>query len=181
MLSFVARLFGSRSSGITLNAISMLGFGPPGPEAFPEAVPGEISLRYGGWSLTELRRKHPDLLCDQDWYDRYPWASERLPSGFYVLRLPVPESNGKTFEEQQTLLLPGEEPAAVVLAATALLALRVSSFGDPLRGDFTRCKEETDDGNRVGLYWCDRRLYVRSDWGDFRFDGVWLSAARTTG
>ena len=152
----------------------------------PPPLTGDIVIRYGnkgqdlGWSLLELRSMRPNLFHAQDWYDQYPWAAEKLPSGLYVLRLPIPDSNRKTYAEQQKLLLPGEEPAHVVLVATALLSLRLSAQPDPLQNGWTRCKEQTADGYRVTLRWNDGRLYVYSHWDVYRYDGVWLASARRT-
>ena len=160
----------------SFDAVTLLGFVPTQP--MPQAEPGTILIRYGGWSLQELRDKRLDLMCRQDWYDKYPWAAEKLPSGLYVLRLPIPDSNGKTYEEQQKLLLPGEEPAHVILAATALLSLRLSAQPDPLKNGWTRCGQQAAAGGRVELGWDGGRLYVDDDWGDYRDGYFWLASAR---
>jgi hypothetical protein len=165
------------------DAASLL-FPPTPPQLAPSAA-GEILFRYGkegeefGWSLPELRYAHPDLLHQQDWYDQHPWAAEKLPSGLYVLRLPVPGSNRKTFDEQQALLLPNEEPAHVVLAATALLSIRLSGGQDPLKGDWARTGRQTVCGRHVALDWRSGRLCVNDQWDDDDRTGcVWLAAAR---
>jgi hypothetical protein len=160
------------------DAVALLGFGGEATEPLPDAAPGTLVIRYGGWSLRELRDKRNDLMHKQDWYDKYPWAGEKLPSGLYVLRLPIPDSNRKTFAEQTKLLLPGEEPAHVVLATTALLSHRLVTGEDLLKGGWTRCGQRTDDGGRVGLRWDGGRLHVRSGWDDHRSGFVWLSSAR---
>jgi hypothetical protein len=41
--------------GFAYDATSIFGFGPPSDELLPEAEPGAIVIRYGGWSLQELR------------------------------------------------------------------------------------------------------------------------------
>ena len=155
------------------DATAVLGFGTPSPEA----KPGEILLRYGGWSLRDLRDKC-DLMHRQDWYARCPWASDKLPSGLYALRLPVPNSNRKTFNEQKALLLPGEEPAPVVLAASAMLSHLISTGERLLAGQWLRCKEQTADGYRVALGWHDGRLNVNRYWYDYPDGFVWLASAR---
>ena len=165
-------------SSRSLDAVSLLGFGPKSDGAFPQAESGTIVIRYGGWSLQELRDRRSDLMYTQDWYNRYSWSTERLPSGIYVLRLPIPGSNRKTFDEQKPLLLPGEEPAPIVLVATAMLAFHLSGGQDPLKGRWMRCKEQPDDGDHVGLDWHGSRLYVNGYWGDDRRDNVWLASAR---
>ena len=161
--------------GVSYNATSLLGFGVQ----VPVAEPGTIAIQYDGWSLQDLRNKRQNLMWNQDWYDQCPWASEKLPSGIYVLRLPVPDSNRKAFAEQEALLLSGEEPAPIVLAATALLAIRLSGGSDPLKGQSVRCKEQAAAGNRALLRWSDGQLYV-IHWNDDPYDDVWLASARKT-
>ena len=167
-------------SGAAYDAVSLLGFGDAVAGALPTASSGEVVLRYGGWSLQDVRaRMVPrELMWDQSWYDVYHWSAEKLPSGLYVLRLPVPESSLKTFDEQKALLLPGEEAAPIVLAATALLALRLSGQPDPLHGDWTRCREQIATGCHAALEWHDGRLHVDYDWDGYPCGYLWLSSAR---
>jgi hypothetical protein len=162
--------------GHAYDAVALLQFGPATDTPIPDAASGELVIRYGGWSLQELRDTC-GLMHKQDWYDKYPWASEKLPSGVYVLRLPIPDSNRKTFAEQTKLLLPGEEPAHIILATTALLSHRIVTKEDLLKGDWTRCGQQTADGFRVVLRWGEGRLYVRGDWDGCRGGGMWLSSA----
>lgn len=115
---------------------------------------------------------------DITWYDACPWATETIPAGDYRLRLPVPGSNRKTFDEQSALLLDGEEPAPLVLVALALLCLRKAGYADPLHGGWVRCRE-TAAGRRVGLDWSGGRLYVGNDWSVYRYYyDIWLASAR---
>ncbi len=164
------------------DAVSTLGFGPASLTPFPQAKPGELLIRYGGWSLRELRDsatvREKDILWEQDWYNGYAWSTEHLPSGLYVLRLPIPTSNRKTFVEQKALLLPGEEPVPVVLAASAMLAHLVSTGERLMQGQWLRCKEQTDAGLRVELGWLDGRLYVNRSFDDDPDGNVWLASAR---
>ena len=166
------------------DAVSILGFGNPSEESLPEAKNGEVLLRYGGWSLQELRDcsgvRERKLMWEQDWYHKYPWSNEKLPSGIYRLRIPVPNSNRRTFAEQQGSLPSGEEPAPVVLVATALLAHRLQTGEDLMKTDYTRCKEQTAGDSRVGLDWGGGRLYVDDRWDGARHDDVWLSSVRTS-
>lgn len=164
------------------DAVSLLGFGEPCDDPLPDAAAGEVVVRYGVWSLRELRdsavgRK---LMHQQDWYDRYEWSAAKFPAGIYRVRLPVPETNCKGFAEQQKLLLPGEEPAPVVLAATALLCHRLQAGEDLLNGDWARCKEQTDAGRRAGLHWDDGQLIVYGHWDVYRYADLWLASARTS-
>src|SRR5579863_9461254 len=90
------------SSGCTYDAVSILGFGDAVAEPLPQAKEGEIVLRYGGWSLQELRDSAvgQKLMHVQNWYYMCPWSRERLPAGIYHLRVPVPKSNRKRFAGQ---------------------------------------------------------------------------------
>ena len=168
------------SSGCTYDAVSILGFGDPSAEALPQA--GEIILRYGGWSLQELRDSAigKKLMHRQDWYSKFPWGSEKLPPGTYRLRLPIPDSNRKSFAEQEQMLSEGEQIAPVVLVASALLAHQVQADSDLLRGNWTRCREQTTAGDCVALGWGVHWLYVRKEWGHIRSDCVWSSSVRTS-
>jgi hypothetical protein len=163
--------------GHAYDAVALLKFGPES-QALPDAGPGEVIIRYGGWSLKELRDKCHCLMHPQDWHEKYAWGCEQLPSGLYVLRLPIPDSNRKTFDEQTKLLLPGEEPAHIILAATALLSHRVVAKEDLMKGNWTRCGQQTARGGHAGLDWVGGRLYVDCYWGDDRGGNGWLSSAR---
>jgi hypothetical protein len=163
-----------------LDAVALLGFGSQNTEALPAANPGETIIRYGGWSLQELRGNAvaAPLMHFQNWYDRYAWGSEKLPSGIYILRLPVPGSSRKSFKAQTRLLLPGEEPGPVVLAASALIAHRLSGGKNTLKNGWTRCKERTDAGRGVELIWVVGRLFVFNCLIGDACTGVWLASAR---
>jgi hypothetical protein len=170
------------SPGLAYDATSILGFGSASDEPLPEPAPGEVVIHYGGWSLQELRNSDvgKKLMHEQDWYNKYAWSTEKLPPGLYRLRVPVPDSNPKTFAEQQAMLSPGEQVAPVVLVATALLVHYAKTGEDLLKSDWTRCKEQAADGNRVALYWDEGRLGVSRSWGDGCYDYVWLSSVRTS-
>jgi hypothetical protein len=163
---------------------TVLGIGPPcsDPLPAPERV-NEIVLRIpDGLTLIGLRDSAVGLerMHGQDWYEKYEWCRQALPAGIYRLRLPVPESYGKNFAEQQAALPVGEQPAPVVLVAAALLCLRKSGQPDPLQNTWTRCAEPAADGDRAGLAWSGGRLLVLVGWGGCRFDYVGLSSLRTS-
>lgn len=167
------------------DATAIFGFGHPSEEDLPEAKSGEIIIRYGGWSLQELC--DCPLVCErnvmwheQDWYGGYAWSTDTLPSGIYRLRVPVPDSYSKTFDEQKRLLPVNEEPAPVVLVASALLAHRVQTGEDLLKNDWTRCREQAAGGVRVGLGWDEGRLGVGSCWDGVRCGFLWSSSVRTS-
>ena len=170
------------SSGLSYDAVSILGFGDAVTEPLPQAKEGEIVLRYGGWSLQELRDSAvgQKLMHVQNWYYMCPWSRERLPAGIYHLRVPVPKSNRKRFAGQERMLPVGEQIAPVVLVASALLAHQVQACGDLLKGGWTRCREQTADGLRVALCWDEGRLLVNDYWDDDRNDYLWSSSVRTS-
>lgn len=170
----------SSSIGVSLDAVSLLGFGPESTEALPQASPGEIVLRYGGWSLRELHEKDPDQLRMRG-HDKYVWWSEKRPSGVYVLRIPIPGSNRRPLAKQEWLLLPDEEPTSVVLVASALLAIHFSGGEDPLKGEWVRCNERTDDGGRIELTfrpWPTPQLTADSFWSGSQLVRHWFSGCR---
>ena len=169
------------SSGFTYDAVNILGFGEAATQALPQAAEDEVVLRYGGWSLQELRDSAigQRLMHRQDWYDTYPWSTEKLPSGVYRLRVPVPESSGKTFADQKRMLPNGEQIAPIVLVASGLLVHYLQTGEDLLKKDWTRCREQTADG-RVGLGWHCGRLDVNNDWDDYRDGSLWASSVRTS-
>ncbi len=168
-------------SGISYDAVHLLGFGPPSDEPLPEAASGEIVIRVGAWSLRDLRSNEvivrKNLMWDQDWYNQYPCTPVKLTPGIYRLRLPVPGSNRKNFTEQQTLLQSGEAAASVALAATALLVHLMETGNDLLRNDWCRCVEALPDDDRVALRVCEGRVGVRRSWDDDRNGRLWLAAS----
>ena len=169
------------SSGCTYDAVSILGFGDAVAEPLPQAKEGEIVLRYGGWSLQELRDSSVGrkLMHDQDWYNAYPWSSEKLPSGIYRLRIPVAESNCKTFAEQERMLRRDESIAPVVLVASGLLVHHLQTGEDPLKNDWIRCRNQAARGGHVALSWFDGQLDVDYWFGGIN-TGLWLSSVRTS-
>ncbi len=173
--------------GFSYDATHLLGFGPACTEPLPSATPGEIIIRYGGWSYKDLRYKN-SLIAernlmrrDQDSYDQYPWSGKGVPPGIYRIRLPIVDSNRKAFCEQVNLLLPDEKPIPVVLAVTALLVHCIQTGEHLLKTDRTFCKEQTTCSRRVALCWDDGRLgFYCTDgcWDDRPDETIWLSSAQ---
>jgi hypothetical protein len=173
------------TEGLSLDVATLLGIGIPDSTPLPEAEAGEIVLRISeGISLIGLRDSAVgrELVCRQDFYEQYDWSRQPLASGLHRLRLPVPNSNRKTFDEQRVLLAESEQVAPVTAVALALLCLEKAGYPDPFDADeddeaWARCTE-TADGLRVALYWCIGRLYVDYSWGDASAPCVWLAASR---
>lgn len=164
------------------DATAILGFGKASGDPLPQAKAGEVVIRYGGWSLQELRDSAigKRLMNKQDWYNSYSWSLEKPGPGVYWLRVPVAGSKGKSLIEQELLFSSEEKTVPAVLVATALLVHRFRTGEDLLKGDWTRCKEQTADDFRVGLGWDDDRLFVNDDWDGRRSGSLWLSSARTS-
>jgi hypothetical protein len=164
------------------DAVALLGFEPGGAAPLPEAAPGEVVIRYGGWSLRQLCDsavvRTRQLVWDQDWYNKHSWSRAGVAAGIYRLRLPVPHSPNKTFNEQLGLLRPGEEPAPACLVVTAVLAHLLETGTDLLAGAWTRCREQGAFGNRVSVRVGGGRLGLRYDYDDARHAGLRLSACR---
>lgn len=163
------------------DAVTLFGFGSEAAEALPEAREGEVIIHYGGWSLQELRDnkfiREQDLMWVQDWYNRYGWSTEKLPSGIYRVRLPIPKSNRTDLTGQKKLLLPGENPAHIVLEATAWVAHKLKTGQDLLNGDFIRSEHETESGSRAVLLSHDSRLNVYDFLDDDANGRVWFGGA----
>jgi hypothetical protein len=166
--------------GASHDAVALLGFGPAGAAPLPGTAPGEVVIRYGGWSLRQLCDsavvQARQLVWDQDWYNKHSWSSEGVAPGIYRLRIPLPHSTNKTFAEQIGLLGAGEEAAPVCLVATAMLAHLLATGTDLLAGAWTRCREQGAFGNRVTVRIGGRRLGLRYDYDDARTHALRLSA-----
>jgi hypothetical protein len=157
-------------------------FGTPSTQPLPTAVPGEIIVCVpAGISPRSLRDSDvgKQLIHQQvTWYDACPWANEPVAPGVYHSRLPVPNSNHKTFDEQQILLFDGEGIIALALAELALLCIHADGQPDPLQHDWVRCREGRSDGHAV-LRWGNGRLVVdfwRTGLPGYRH--LWLGAAK---
>ena len=159
-----------RFTSFTYDAVAILGFGQTSAEPFPEPAPGEIVIRVGDWSLQNLRdcEVGKELMHQQDWYDKYDFASAKLTPGIYRVRLPVPDSNRKNFTEQKDFLLSGEEVAPVALGASALLVHLKKTSNDLLKNDWCRCAEPLPDDDHVALNVRVGRVGVDFCWGGYR-------------
>ena len=167
--------------GLSFDVARLLRIGTPDSTPITEAADGEILLRVSegihfiGLCDSAIGR---ELLHRQDWCEKYEWCRQLLPSGLYRLRVPVPGSYNKTFNEQQLLLAKGEQVAPVTAVALALLCVQNAGHADPLNSDWVRCAETTTTG-RIGLYWLGGRLGVSSPRDGDR-DYVWLASVRTS-
>ena len=152
----------------------------PGICTLSDAGDGKFEMELPKPLFLTALRDSSILMHQQDWYNDRPWAQAQVPAGKYAVRLPIPGSNGRTREEQNSLLLPGEKPIPVVLGALTLLGLSKAGNPDPLQNGWLRCAEETARGYRVVLHWYGGRLYVNHYWDDYRSDLVWAGGVRTS-
>ena len=160
---------------------SVLGLPNNCKEDAPKAADGEVVVWYGGWTLGELvaTGKVVNYLSKE----REAW---KAPAGYYHTRIPVPESNRLTWDEQagdekQSLLArlyAAFQTLPTPVGATALAAHLGVTGEDLLKGDFCRCAEALPDGYRAVLVVREGRVYVRSFWDGDRRGRVFLGAAR---
>src|SRR5436190_5228775 len=130
--------------GLAFDVGTVLGIGNQNPNPI-EGRPGFITLRTSeGISPVSLRGStigQQRIWQDVRWYDLHGWSGKFLLPGTYHLRLPVADSNRKSFDEQEALLSSSEEVAPLVLAELGLLCLHEAGYPDPLRGRWVRCAE----------------------------------------
>lgn len=132
----------------TCDAVSLLGFGTSSNHPLPKPRSGEVVIRVGAWSLNDLYAKTSRLefySCERGELGRkHSWEYEKLTPGVYRIRLPIPNSQGKPFEEQQKLLLPNETiPPAALIATVLMCSPLVGRTHVP--GWFLNCRGEAKD------------------------------------
>lgn len=172
----------STEEGFAYDAASILGFGTAVEHPLPRPPAGEIIIRYGGWSFGELMENliRKDLMLPHDkWCEEYDWYNEKLDAGIYSLRIPVADSNNKSFSGQLQLLSKNEHVAPIILATSALACHYLSTFKDPLQKNFTRCKELDKHGYHIVLYFGGSRYLCAGQNDGKDFDPtVFLSSVR---
>ncbi|MFH0769924.1 MAG: hypothetical protein V1926_00950 [Candidatus Peregrinibacteria bacterium] len=141
----------------------------------PKAADGEVVVWYGGWTLNELvtTGKVVNYLSSEQ-------GAWKAPAGYYLTRIPVPESNRMTPDEHVELL--AQQYAALKELPTPVgavaLAVHLGVTGqDLLRGDFCACAEALPLGYRAVLLVYDGRVSVNY-WDGRRDDSVFFGAAR---
>jgi len=134
-------------------------------------------------SILEIRGKilgNQRLFYNQDWYNRESFAKDRREAEWHLVRkTPVPNSTGKTWNEQQALLAKNEEtPTARVMVYT-IIGHFLATGERLFENIYVRCSDVVSSGSRVhvggfGSY----GLGVRSGWGVLRYDYIGLASAR---
>ena len=133
-------------------------------------------------SLLEIRAKHADVFSKMDcWYVNQPFAEdEPVRPSWHLLRMePVPGSLGKSWDEQQKLLLPDEEvPSAALVAFATILHFEVMKQR-LFERHYVRTSDVASGGRRVfvGVFDADGFL-VGGDWDARRYGLLGVSSSR---
>jgi len=145
-------------------------------EEAPKATDGEVVVWYGGWTLGELVAT--GKVCN---YLSKEWEGWKAPAGYYHTRIPVPESDRMTHDEQVAYLgrsYPALKELHTPVGVTALLVHFGITGEDLLNESFCRCAEVLPNGFYVDLYVLEGCVDVSRDCGNSREDAVFLGAAR---
>ncbi len=144
----------------SFDAVSMLGFGRA-RKNMPTPNNQEIVIRYGGWTLEELFqnkvvRESKLLYRIHEWMEDEWWYRRRLKKGIHRLRIPANDdrTEGRTFEEvQKNCLYNYEEPAPLVLLATAAVVYRMEHGENILRdGGDVWCTDKVGSYHITTMY-----------------------------
>ena len=155
---------------------------------FSEAVLKECEgthMLFPGFpiSLLKIRDRIPHLFYEEngEWYKYQPFAKNiQVRPSWHLLRMePVPESFGKTRDEQRKLLLPDEDvPSAAAVAFATMLHFMMSR--QRLFEHSFVCTADVDSGGfRVTVGVFDASGFgVSNAWVDSRNDWLGLSSVR---
>lgn len=134
-------------------------------------------------SILEIRGKilgNQRLFYNQDWYNRESFAKDRREAEWHLVRKTlVPNSTGKTWNEQRALLAKNEEtPTARVMVYTIIGHFLVT--GERLfENIYVRCSDVDSVGLRVLVGGVGSGgLGVSDGWSGGRGGGVGLASAR---
>ena len=156
---------------------SILGLPNNCKEETPKAAYGEVVVWYGGWTLGELVAT--DKVVNYLSKERESW---KAPPGYYHTRIPVPDSNRMTHDEQVAAhlaqLYAAFKELPTPVGATVLAAHLDATGEDLLNGNFCRCAEPLPDDRHAALDVDEGRVYVSYYWDGARLDSVFLGAAR---
>lgn len=134
-------------------------------------------------SIIEIRGKVERKLFyshEDAWYNKEAFAKDYGEAAWHLVRkTPVPNSTGKTWNEQQALLSDKEEtPKARVMVYT-IIGHFLATGERLFEHVYVRCSDVDSLGNRVyvGLFFSSG-LYVDSFWVDSRIDFIGMASAR---
>jgi hypothetical protein len=137
----------------THGELQQLGIIPYSKETLRACKDTHVLVAGAPLSMNGIRRIARSDFYDTDWYDHEAFANDkRLRIRWYLIRKePVPESRGKTYD-QQTTLLTKEEEVPFACEVTYMVILYWLVHGERLLPDvYVRCQEKASDGRRVDV------------------------------
>ncbi len=105
-------------------------------------------------SILEMRERRTDLFSRHDWYtrERHDFSKRPLECRWYLLRIgAVPDSAGKPWNEQVSLLAPGEVVAPAELVILGMTLHQVLSRKCIFGGSYVRTASELSDRDHVNV------------------------------
>lgn len=136
-----------------------------------------------GIPLVMLRKlqlvREQKLVYQQDWYDGYDWAKREDAPQERTLRIPVENSFGKSFSDQEKLLSSDEEVPSTRSVATFLVINALATGKRLLPDCYVRCIDKDSGGDRmyVGIFGA-RGLDVNDVSDDLCFARIGVVASR---
>jgi len=140
-----------------------------------------ITLDFPEMSLLDVREKFKDCFFGQSWYDKEPFATEKIPAGRWEVSLRELEGSlGKTWNEQQSLPHGIEEEIPPVAVLVYAMCQHFKDTGERVfEKTYVRTSRCDRDSSRVSVGDFDSEgLCVNSDWDNDRNDILGVSAAR---
>lgn len=119
------------------------------------------------------------LFYKQDWCNKEAFAKEKEQVGWYLVRkIPVENSTGKTWDEQQALLDKDEETPSARVMVYMTIAYFLATGEHLFKGIFVRCSDLDSRGRRVCVGFFDADgLSVYHCWDNGRHDRFGVSSA----
>lgn len=157
--------------GPSFDAYHLLRQDLPNLQPLPVADPDEMIIRWFGGSLAnllELPRVSGDagrlLLHDFSSWKSRQFYKAHVNAGIYRVRLPILDSVGKPYEEQQPLLRSSENttPVALIVALNlcSILATRRSIINELL---YIRCTTKGDHEMGIDVEWYKKRIFLEEN------------------
>lgn len=152
---------------------------------FPEGVLREcadthILVADIGLSILHIRKRAGKLFYSQDWYKLEEFAREpEKPQWRLIKKSEVPNSTGKTWQEQQELVTDTEEISTARAMVYAIILNYLDKGERMLEHMYVRTSSIDSDGYHVHVGHFDSHgLSVSYDWGVSRDSDLGLASAR---
>jgi hypothetical protein len=138
-----------RSYGIALDPEPLAEI-PFSEETLQACKDTHVLVAGAALSLNEIRQLAEGDFYETDWYKRESFATTKVGARWYLLRKePVPESRGKTYD-QQCSLLTKEEEVPLACEVTYMVILYWLTHRERLLPDvYVRCRDKGSNGNCV--------------------------------